>query len=394
MKDRILLQTNLWVCLVIIVGFLMTALLGYQANYSASIESIEQVSSLTSEGIYYKINSIFSKPVNVSLTMANDSLLRDFLAKEGSHLDDPEYVATLQEYLKGYQTKYGYDSVFLVSSATARYYNFNGLDRVLIKGDPENVWYYDGLLCSDEEYSMNVDNDEVVGAENAITVFVNCKIHGENETLLGVVGVGVRIDSLQQILQDYQDKFGMNACLIDDTGMIEVSTEHTGYEQVNLFETDTIEHDNRQQILGWKEEGSAHSFWNTDGSGHKQDYIITRYLPELQWHLVVERDTDALVNELLQTAGAFGSCNRGNPCPHTVSDHPCNTAFQYADRTADASLLSGSGSRYLRKRRNSFLKIFMSWILQITGRRTMSPQPILRALAPLRDLRMIMRFAL
>ena len=39
MKDRILLQTNLWVCLVIIVGFLMTALLGYQANYSASIES-------------------------------------------------------------------------------------------------------------------------------------------------------------------------------------------------------------------------------------------------------------------------------------------------------------------------------------------------------------------
>ena len=40
----------------------MTALLGYQANYSASIESIEQVSSLTSEGIYYQINSIFSKP--------------------------------------------------------------------------------------------------------------------------------------------------------------------------------------------------------------------------------------------------------------------------------------------------------------------------------------------
>ena len=104
------------------------------------------------------------------------------------------------------------DAVSYTHLATARYYNFNGLDRVLIKGDPENVWYYDGLLCSDEEYSMNVDNDEVVGAENAITVFVNCKIHGENETLLGVVGVGVRIDSLQQILQDYQDKFGMNAC--------------------------------------------------------------------------------------------------------------------------------------------------------------------------------------
>ena len=36
--------------------------------------------------------------------------------------------------------------VFLVSAATGRYYNFNGLDRVLVKGDPENAWYYDCLL--------------------------------------------------------------------------------------------------------------------------------------------------------------------------------------------------------------------------------------------------------
>ena len=86
------------------------------------------MSSLTSEGIYYKINSIFSKPVNISLTMANDSLLRDFLAKEGSHLDDPEYVATLREYLKGYQAKYRYDSVFLVSAATARSVSYTHLD--------------------------------------------------------------------------------------------------------------------------------------------------------------------------------------------------------------------------------------------------------------------------
>lgn len=37
------------------------------------------------------------------------------------------------------------------------------------EGDPENVWYYE-LLGNDLEYSLNVDNDQVEGADNRITV--------------------------------------------------------------------------------------------------------------------------------------------------------------------------------------------------------------------------------
>lgn len=298
MKDRILLKTNLLVCLVIVVGFLLTAMLSYQANYSASIENIEQVSALTSEGIYYQMSTTFTKPVNISLTMANDSLLKSFLAMEGEHLEDPGYVDTLREYLKAYQLKYEYDSVFLVSADTGRYYNFNGLDRVLAPDDPENVWYYEGLLHSEEEYSMNVDNDEVAGAENAITVFVNCKIKDDDGSLLGVVGVGVRIDYLQQTLQNYQEEFGMAAYLIDNAGMIEISTQHTGYEKVNLFEVNDHGDSARKQILDWMEEGSALSFWDTDPIAQTQNYVVARYLPEIQWHLVVERDTSALMGTL------------------------------------------------------------------------------------------------
>ena len=169
MKKNILMQTNLLVCLVIVVGFLLTAALSYRANYSASLESIEQVSDLTSEGIYYQMSTTFTKPVNVSLTMANDSLLHEALAQEADRLDDPAYIETIREDLHTYQNKYRYDSVFLVSAASARYYNFNGLDRVLEPGDPENFWYFDDLLSSDAEYTMNVDNDQVAGADNAIT---------------------------------------------------------------------------------------------------------------------------------------------------------------------------------------------------------------------------------
>ena len=51
MKKNILIRTNLLVCLIIVIGFLITAFLSYQMNYTVSLDNIDQVSSLTSEGI-------------------------------------------------------------------------------------------------------------------------------------------------------------------------------------------------------------------------------------------------------------------------------------------------------------------------------------------------------
>lgn len=293
MKKNILLRTNILVCLIIVAGFFITAVLSYRANYSASMESIEQVSSLTSEGIYYQMTTTFTKPVNISLTMANDSLLKDLLAREDPEAAAPDYVEVVREYLSAYRAKYGYDSVFLVSETTKRYYNFDGLDRVLLPEDPENVWYYD-LTASDAEYTVVVDNDEVAGADNDITIFVNCKIHGADGEMLGTVGVGLRIDDLQRLLQSYQEEFGVNAYLVDRAGRIEVSSQHTGYESVDLAETGKFDEAALSRILSWQAESDANSFW----TGAQAGYVVTRYLPELDWHLVVEQDTSLLVAAL------------------------------------------------------------------------------------------------
>lgn len=298
MKKNILLKTNILICLILVVGFLLTAVLSYKANYSASLESVEQVSTLTSEGMYYQINSIFTKPVNISLTMASDSLLKELLLNEEEHLEEEQYIETIRNYLDTYRDKYVYDSVFLVSSQSGRYYNFNGLDRVLTKDNPENVWYFD-MLESDEDYSINVDNDEVDGADNEITVFVNCKIKSDDGDTMGIIGVGVRINHLQKLLQGYQDEFGVNAFLVNDEGIIEISTDYTGFEGVNLFEDKRYSDDVKEEILSWKQEGTSRDFWvEFQGSGEKRDYIVVRYLPELQWHLIVERDTSIFVDKL------------------------------------------------------------------------------------------------
>ena len=141
MKNKILLRTNIFVCTIIVLGFIITSITSYRANMGVFEKDVEHVSDLAADGIFYQIDSIFTKPVNVSLTMANDSLLKEFLAEEPGRAADDTFIKSMRDYLHAYREKYSYDSVFLVSAQTNRYYHFNGLDRIMEPNKPENVWY-------------------------------------------------------------------------------------------------------------------------------------------------------------------------------------------------------------------------------------------------------------
>lgn len=116
MAKNVLLRTNIFICMVILMGFLVTSLVSYHSNNGIFKRDIEHISTLTSDGIYHKIDSIFTKPINISLTMANDSLLKTFLAEEEERSHEEEFIKTMREYLFSYKEKYRYDSVFLVSA--------------------------------------------------------------------------------------------------------------------------------------------------------------------------------------------------------------------------------------------------------------------------------------
>ncbi|MFR3762925.1 MAG: diguanylate cyclase [[Clostridium] symbiosum] len=297
MKNNRLFKTNAVISLILLIGFALTAALSYHANYRTSLDSMEQISTLTADGICYQLTAMFTKPVNVSLTMSHDSLLREHLSKETEYLEDEKYVDTTRNYLDTYREKYGFDSVFLVSAATSRYYNFNGIDRVLTEDSPENAWYYD-LLKSDAEYSMNVDNDEVEGADNVLTVFVNCKVKAGDGSILGIVGVGIRIDYLEELLRTYEDKFNVTAGLLGEDGTIEISTAHNGHVKTDWFELNG-RHNIRGQILDWREKNTNLEIWaDKEESGKERSYIVARFIPELNWHLVVEQNTGQLLHEI------------------------------------------------------------------------------------------------
>lgn len=294
MKKNTLLHTNAIVCIIITLGFVATSVIGYQSNTNIFKNDIEHVSTLAAEGIYYQIDKLLSEPINVSLTMANDSLLKNFLDGEKEHINDEEFIYKLQDYLNAYRNKYSYDSVFLVSTKTNNYYHFNGLDRNLSVKNSENQWYYN-FLKNNDEYSLNVDNDEA--SNNSITVFVNCKIKDDDGSTMGIIGVGLKVNSLQSLLKEYDDKFDVVACLIDDEGVVQLTSDKTGYEHINFFENSSSDlSDSKNLILNNKKE--QRSFWHS--SAKSKTYIVYQYIPSLKWHLVLENDL-TIMSKQLQT---------------------------------------------------------------------------------------------
>ena len=126
-----------------------------------------------------------------------------------------------QDYLNGLKRKYDYSSVFLVSEKTNIYYHYNGINKVVSRDDSHDVWYYN-FVASGIPHRLEVDTDEM--ARNELTVFVDCRIEDDHGELMGVVGVGVKMRELQQILASFELDFDLTAFLVNREGVVQVHT--------------------------------------------------------------------------------------------------------------------------------------------------------------------------
>ena len=288
MKKNLTIRINLIIAAIIIFGFIATTLINYN-TYSVVInDDIKNISKLTTTNIYSNINNELTKPIFVSLTMANNNFLKEWLANEAENKNNDEYIKKLQHYLLGLKDKYNYNSVFVVSDKSKNYYHYEGVQKSISEENQHDAWYY-SFAKSSKLYDLDVDNDEV--KDNKLTVFVNCRIEDSEGDLMGVAGVGLEMEKVQTILKDFEDDFDLEAFLVDPNGVVQVHTNGELIETLNIFENTSINKfgdsiiANKEglEILRYKEEG-------VDG------YLITRYIDELDWYLVVKKDTSVLAN--------------------------------------------------------------------------------------------------
>lgn len=283
-----------FISLIVTVGFVLSGVSSFFSFNSLFKKDIEAVSQLTSENIYVSINDLMNGPINVSMTMAHDTLLRDLMAAEPEGGLRDGLLDTLTEYLTSYQKKYQFDSVFLISTRTGAYYHYkNGLDRIMTTDNPENVWYY-AFLQNNTVCSLNVDNDETRD-DNIITVFVNCRLEDQNGSTLAVVGVGMETPYIQQFLQENGQEYGVSAYLIDEDGNVQLSSDQTGFEQVNLFEDENFA--DMKKALSLRQNAKDQRWYHT---AKADGYIITRYISNLNWYLVVKKSTEEFSEMMLR----------------------------------------------------------------------------------------------
>lgn len=92
MRMHILKHTNIIISAIILIGFFIISFANYYTYSKVIKDDIENISKLTSSNIYAEINSELTKPIFVSLTMANDAFLKSWLREESIHEDDPAYI--------------------------------------------------------------------------------------------------------------------------------------------------------------------------------------------------------------------------------------------------------------------------------------------------------------
>ncbi len=272
---------------VIMLGFLITSILNYKTSNNIIQEDVENVTKLTGMTIFAEIQNELTKPIFVSLTMANDSFVKSWLAEK-----DNQDQEAITRYLKGIQVKYGYSSAFLVSGNSGNYYNTEGILKKISMEDSHDVWFYE-FVKSGKEYALDVDTDQA--NEDTLSIFINSKIMNVGDRNASVIGVGLEMREIQSILAYYNELLQLDIFLIDTKGFIQVATDDSAIGNNNYF-SQLDNPDMKARILDNKEDFEV---LRPKGSSNN-NYVFTKYIDDLDWYIVVKNNPEAFYSALFR----------------------------------------------------------------------------------------------
>jgi diguanylate cyclase (GGDEF)-like protein len=285
-KKHTLLFSNLIIILSIVAGFIAMVYKDTRAYQDLAETHLENVLKLADTDISKHIENSMTKPVMVSKTMANDEFLKSWLLQEPSYAGDDAYLKKLYGYLKTYQQKYDYTTVFCISAQTGNYYYQDGLNKTLSRDDEHDVWYYN-FTESGHEYDLEVDTNQANG--NKITVFVNFRIVSDDGMLLGVIGVGLQVDLLEDTIRSYENDYDLSVYIVNVGG---AKNSFTGSTDIFVSGEALAARTGIKDRIVMDASAEPKIQWYTSGDARK--CLITKYDETLGWYLVLEKDTNSI----------------------------------------------------------------------------------------------------
>ncbi|MFK5734187.1 sensor domain-containing diguanylate cyclase [Pseudomonas urmiensis] len=271
--------------LLLACGFLATSLLGYFASRSAIRDGIVNTElPLTSDTVYSEIQKDLIRPVLISSMMAQDTFLRDWvLAGE----QDAERITRYLGEVMGNQDTC---TAFFVSERTLTYYQAKGVLKQIRPGTWRDAWYY-RLRELNEPYEINVDLD--MANQDKLTVFINYRVLDYQGQFIGAAGVGLSVESVVKLIDDYQRRYQRSVFFTDASGKVLLTGSEGAAHGLRVGQQLAESREFEQLLARMPIPGTgSHDYLDSEGHSH---FLNVRQIPELDWYLLVDkRETGAL----------------------------------------------------------------------------------------------------
>ena len=267
----------------IIMGIVVVCLMATHSIVSREFIHKQQELDLSlAANVYSLMLREFLEPMCVAETMANDTFLVNGLKKES--LTNPKIdIDIFQEYLSAIANKFDYACVCVISDKTKRYYRQDGLLKVINpESDAGDLWYSNYDLHHDR-YTATVYLDATDNSHS--TIFFNTSILDEEGNFLGIVSTGLRLSKVLELMEFYENKYGVKINFTDNTGLVKLDSNFIDIDNASL--TYLIKADADADIFHLVKNGPF-------------AVAVTSYVEQFGWYFIL-RNKHSMTTFTLQT---------------------------------------------------------------------------------------------
>jgi len=269
------------VCLLLLLGFLTNSIGSYFVSKRNVRQTIVETSlPLTSDNVYSEIQRDLLRPVFISSLMANDTFLKDWTLQ--GEADD----GSITKYLHEIKIKYSTVSSFFISEKTRKYYHPQGLLKEIKEDDERDRWYFRVREMA-TDYEINVDPD--LANRDEMTIFINYRVKDYRGNFIGATGVGLTVNRVNFLISRYEAKFDRQIYFVDTDGKMVLRPSNSPM----------LNYANLRDVEGLSEQADALLAGDIANlsyrRGGKTRLLNCRFVPELQWYLLVEQTEESML---------------------------------------------------------------------------------------------------
>lgn len=275
--------------LLIFIAFAGISIYNYQKSKS-QIESRIFNKELPAyiKNMGFEISQELVEELVVGKLSSNTAFLHEQLRSR--QLNEKEIV----EYIRLVKQRHN-TNLTITSHQTKQYITAEGVQRVISeKTDP---WYFD-FISQNKATAFNIDRDYTSGVT---MLFVNNKIVDADGAVLGNISLSLSLEEIKTFV--LSQKFGetSRAMMVDKNGAIKIHGDTTQIDgdqkQAGLNNIHRLEGYSSIADRLLSNHGQALEFKRTDG---EDMIIISKYIPEFDWYLLVEVTKDELLAPVKQ----------------------------------------------------------------------------------------------